>query len=109
MTKLVVRDSVRYVRAWKTLAELGPRSQLMSALHARDGHRCFYCRATPSPAHVDHVTPRPRGSDNFDNLVLACGTCNLLKGATPGWFFMFWMAARGRLSEQSLDGRREFV
>lgn len=51
---------------------------------ARDGFRCRYCGAGSHSVelHVDHVHPRSRGgSDDEDNLVTACRTCNLGKSA----------------------------
>ena len=64
----------------------------------RDGGVCTYCGSTlerDGPRRtadlgemrrvwqVDHVLPRGRGgSDSPDNLVLACGQCNLIKGGS---------------------------
>ena len=72
----------------------------------RDGYRCRYCgvryvnKVTREPVaskpydgpfwmrrqrwigllHVDHVIPRCKGgTDDLDNLVTACGPCNLQK------------------------------
>lgn len=48
----------------------------------RDGFRCRYCGATAKDdrLHVDHVDAVSKGgSDNDDNLVTACATCNLGK------------------------------
>ncbi len=52
----------------------------------RAGHRCEYCRLhqDDSPLavlHVEHVIPRKHGgTDDVDNLALACIDCNLHKG-----------------------------
>ena len=52
----------------------------------RAGNRCEYCKVhqqdSPLAAlHVEHIRPRVHGgSDNFDNLALACVDCNLHKG-----------------------------
>ena len=52
----------------------------------RAGHRCEYCqlRQENSPLavlHVEHIIPRFHGgSDDPDNLALACIDCNLRKG-----------------------------
>ncbi len=50
----------------------------------RDGFVCQYCGGHP-PAivlHVDHITPIASGGSNDpDNLITACDTCNLGKGA----------------------------
>lgn len=50
------------------------------------GHRCEYCRLrqddSPLAAlHVEHIIPKFHGgSDDLDNLALACIDCNLHKG-----------------------------
>lgn len=53
-------------------------------LMERDGRACRYCRATKRLS-VDHVVPRKQGgSDDPENLVIACLSCNCRKGArTP--------------------------
>jgi len=50
----------------------------------RDGERCRYCGAAEHLT-VDHVVPRCQGgSDDPDNLVVACRSCNSRKGGrTP--------------------------
>lgn len=54
-------------------------------LVARDGDRCAWCRK-PVPADQrtrDHLVPVSAGGSNASsNLVLACGRCNQLRGAT---------------------------
>lgn len=52
----------------------------------RDGFRCAYCGSHPPDAllHVDHVVAVANGGGNdMDNLVTACGTCNMGKSAVP--------------------------
>lgn len=53
-------------------------------LIARDGELCVYCRATENLV-VDHMVPiELGGTDNIDNLALACKGCNSGKaGRTP--------------------------
>ena len=57
-----------------------------AAVRERAGSRCEYCRLhqddSPLAAlHVEHIVPRCHGgSDNLDNLALACIDCNLHKG-----------------------------
>lgn len=50
----------------------------------RDGFTCQYCdqrRATPELT-FDHVIPRARGGKtSWENVVTACGPCNLRKGS----------------------------
>lgn len=56
------------------------------AVRRRAGNRCEYCRLhqEDSPLarlHVEHVVPKKHGgSDDLDNLALACIDCNLHKG-----------------------------
>lgn len=50
------------------------------------GNRCEYCQlhqddSPLSPLHIEHIIPRKHGgSDELDNLALACIDCNLHKG-----------------------------
>lgn len=57
----------------------------------RDGYRCVYCGAEPSPQEmtVDHVEPRVKGGDNSDgNLVACCRACNTEKGGRAAWEYL---------------------
>ena len=52
----------------------------------RDGFRCTYCgrTAAASELQADHVVPVALGGGTeLENLVTACGTCNLGKSAIP--------------------------
>jgi 5-methylcytosine-specific restriction endonuclease McrA len=55
-------------------------------IERRAGNRCEYCRA-PQPAsgvryHLEHIVPRALGgSDDLENLALACPTCNYYKAS----------------------------
>jgi 5-methylcytosine-specific restriction endonuclease McrA len=59
-------------------------SQYRPALVARDHEQCIYCLAVSS-LQVEHMFPVFQGgSDDLDNLGLACKLCNVRKGArTP--------------------------
>lgn len=49
-------------------------------VYKRDGHKCQYCGSTRRLT-IDHVLPRSRGGGNtWDNLVVACSSCNTKKG-----------------------------
>lgn len=51
----------------------------------RDGS-CAYCQSslTKYTVTLDHVIPKSAGgSDDLDNLVACCKSCNTLKGAMP--------------------------
>jgi HNH endonuclease len=58
-----------------------------AAVRARADNRCEYCGRRQStspliPLHIEHVIPRKhRGTDDADNLALACAECNLHKGS----------------------------
>lgn len=44
----------------------------------RDGYTCYYCGAEADT--VDHLVPRAKGgTDDMDNLVAACRSCNYSK------------------------------
>jgi len=59
---------------------------LRQLVRQRAAHRCEYCRIpqhalTWSRFHIEHIRARQHGgSDDFDNLALACRHCNLHKG-----------------------------
>jgi 5-methylcytosine-specific restriction endonuclease McrA len=52
----------------------------------RARYRCEYCRLRRAdsplvPLHIEHIVPKAHGgSDDLDNLALACIDCNLHKG-----------------------------
>lgn len=69
---------------------------LRAALYERDGMRCRYCgcdvtpmvggRYLPTDAVLDHVVPlKAGGSDEPDNLVVACRRCNNSKCDATDW------------------------
>lgn len=56
------------------------KARLMLALIARDGYECATCGAQKDIT-IDHVIPLSRGgTDDLENLVLLCRTCNSKKG-----------------------------
>ena len=57
--------------------------RLRRAVFARDGETCRYCATKDGPFHLDHVVPvYLGGAHTLNNLVVACGPCNMAKGAT---------------------------
>lgn len=53
--------------------------ELKSQIRERDVS-CVYCGETNEPFHIDHIVPQSRGgSDEPNNLALACATCNVSK------------------------------
>ncbi len=61
-------------------------SATRAAVRERAAHRCEYCQLhqNDSPLavlHVEHIVPRQHGgTDDLENLALACIDCNLHKG-----------------------------
>jgi HNH endonuclease len=66
------------------MAPRARRLDLRETVELRAGRRCEYCRA-PQPAtgvryHLEHVFPESfGGTDDVENLALACPTCNYHK------------------------------
>jgi 5-methylcytosine-specific restriction endonuclease McrA len=47
---------------------------------AKTGHRCAYCGCQSMRMQVDHIKPIcDGGTDDLDNLLPACGSCNNYK------------------------------
>lgn len=60
-------------------------AQLRESVRTRAAYQCEYCRLPQEFSglrfHIEHVIPRQHGgSDNADNLALACPDCNFRKG-----------------------------
>jgi hypothetical protein len=56
------------------------RSEIGPLIYARDGYKCTYC-GSKKDLSVDHIVPVSRGGSNEnDNLVTACRSCNSSKG-----------------------------
>ena len=61
-------------------------SATRAAVRERAGHRCEYCQLHQNDSllaalHVEHIIPRQHGgTDDLENLALACIDCNLHKG-----------------------------
>ena len=76
------------VRFLKLLKRVKPQVRFSREnVYARDGGRCQYCRRTVTrpEATYDHVLPRALGGKtSWDNIVIACLSCNQKKGGrTP--------------------------
>jgi hypothetical protein len=52
-------------------------------IYKRDDHTCQYCGSVKKLT-IDHVIPKSRGGeDTWENMVVACSTCNAKKGNIP--------------------------
>jgi len=99
------RECVSCFARWRTLEKMrkgslkGPHARLDRDPNAadairprqrfwilkRDQYTCMYCgrKAPDVVLHVDHKVPRAMGGGNDpDNLITACESCNLGKGAS---------------------------
>ena len=55
---------------------------LRAEILLRDGEICRYCGTTDGPWEIDHIHPVCRGGSNEpENLTVACRTCNRQKGS----------------------------
>jgi hypothetical protein len=59
--------------------------ELRARIHAQAGDRCGYCQSAQryvfAPLEIDHIIPTARGgTDEEENLWLACRMCNGFKG-----------------------------
>ena len=75
-------------------------------LWLRQHRRCVYCRKEIAydAATLDHVVPRSLGGRGGENLVVACATCNSMKGSlTHGEFVSLF----GELARARADAKRE--
>ena len=60
-------------------------SWLRKKVFKRDNYTCKYCGAQKVSLHADHVYPESKGGEtSLENLVAACGKCNLEKHAKVG-------------------------
>lgn len=47
----------------------------------RDNNTCQYCGKNKSEITIDHILPKDKGgNDSWNNLVVACKRCNMIKG-----------------------------
>jgi 5-methylcytosine-specific restriction endonuclease McrA len=71
---------VEYVRI--PFAKINSIKPSRGLIYKRDGHKCQYCGSTRRLT-IDHVVPRSRGGeDTWENMVVACSSCNTRKGNT---------------------------
>lgn len=68
------------------------RTEKRQRIYDRDGRRCVYCGSDGNDSTgltLDHVVPRPRGSNEVHNLVTACFSCNSAKADRSAIEFAF--------------------
>jgi 5-methylcytosine-specific restriction endonuclease McrA len=75
--------NARNRRARASLADGSHTSEEVRAMLRDQGGVCAYCRtALNGGYHVDHMVPLSRGGCNdWTNLAITCGRCNLAKGS----------------------------
>lgn len=66
-----------------------PMSRIMlqkptrSLIYQRDDYTCQYC-GSKKKLTIDHIIPKCRGGqDTWENMVVACSSCNVKKGNLP--------------------------
>lgn len=90
----------------------------------RDNYTCQYC-GKKSDLTIDHVIPRSRGGkDTWDNVVIACLRCNVLKGSRtpkeagmelktkpcrPFNFIQFELSKQNHVSKREYDYWRKYL
>ncbi len=80
----------------------------LTALLARESHRCFYClRAiVPETCVLDHVVAQVNGLDNsYRYIVAACHSCNSMKQGNLPDSFLRELYRQGVLSSDELQDR----
>ena len=98
-------------------------AELRRLVRERAGSRCEYCGMRQEfdelPFQIEHVIPRKHhGSDEEDNLALACFACNNHKGPNLSGvdpptgqipadyaFSASWIVLTGRNNSSSFEGR----
>lgn len=83
-------------KAQKKAVEGSYTSQQLQEQLQRQRSRCYYCKVKLGDLyHVDHIVPLSKdGTNNIDNIVLACPPCNLHKSAK---LLHEWNGSGGRL------------
>lgn len=75
---------------------------LRTLVFARDGYICVYC-GSMEDLHADHrISVAQGGSNAFENIVTACGTCNLSKGPKT---VDDWLKSRGSAKRRPQDAK----
>ena len=77
------------------------------AIFQREHGKCFYCLRGLEPTSyvIEHVVPRPEGSNTYRNVVAACLSCNNKKGSTAADDFLRRLYREKYLSATEFDDR----
>ena len=86
--KITVLNGVIRCPVVKKWVKMAGREALSTSIREfvfkRDGFVCSYCGDVEGPFQIDHKHPVFLGGTNdIDNLTVACRACNLSKGAKP--------------------------
>ena len=77
ISQRVIRLVNYVVIPFRRLTNMYPTRNL---IYKRDKNKCQYCGSTKHLT-IDHVIPKSKGGeDTWENLVVACSTCNVKKG-----------------------------
>lgn len=77
---------VRLTRYVRVVRRFGTARCTRKNIILRDRSQCQYCgvQCNKGSASIDHIVPRSRGGrTTWDNVVVACHTCNRRKGSKP--------------------------
>lgn len=104
-----VRASRANRKARKKLAE-GSFSQrdIELKIEAQNG-QCYWCKIDLHDYHIDHFIPLKKGGSNWpSNIVVACPTCNVSRGAKSAEEFHEYLEFIKNNAEQ-IDARRAYM
>ena len=96
--RVVFGPKVRARPAASGHAQTGRDFWFVLELLEKQDRRCYWCceRVVGARFHVDHVHPRSLGgSDEAENLRVACAPCNLSKNAVPPMDFAIKLLRNG--------------
>ncbi|MCE5182043.1 MAG: HNH endonuclease [Betaproteobacteria bacterium] len=82
--------------------------KFVSALLAREDHRCFYCLKSirAESCELDHVVAQTNGRNNsYRNIVCSCHECNTTKQDQVASDFLRSLYRKGTLSQSELENR----
>jgi 5-methylcytosine-specific restriction endonuclease McrA len=74
--------------------------RLINEVFRRDNYTCRYCGRIGGKLEADHIIPFSKGgSDELDNLVTSCRTCNRQKKDKSITEFLNWKTANAKKNE----------